>query len=41
MWKEVSNGPQTVTRTFYPPFIRVDREADYERAWRVFEEGTC
>lgn len=33
---EIDNGLQTVTKTFHPPFTRVDRESDYRQAWGVF-----
>lgn len=35
---EIDNGNQTVTRTFYPPFNRVDRIDDYRTAYRIFSE---
>jgi hypothetical protein len=34
-WK-IDDGLQTVTKTFYPPFTKVDREEDYRRAWEEF-----
>lgn len=33
----INNGNAAVTKTFYPPFTRVDREDDYRRAWATFE----
>jgi len=33
----VDNGNATVTKTFHPPFSKVDREDDYRRAWAAFE----
>jgi hypothetical protein len=34
-WR-VDNGLATITKTFHPPFTRVDREEDYRRAWAAF-----
>ena len=34
----IDDGRQEVSKTFYPPFTKVDREADYEQAWQVFTE---
>jgi hypothetical protein len=33
----VDNGNATVSKTFHPPFTKVDREDDYRRAWAAFE----
>ncbi len=34
-WK-IDDDRQTVTKSFYPPFEKVDREEDYRRAFEVF-----
>lgn len=34
----IDNGNTTVTKTFYPPFTHVDREADYALAWDKFQK---
>ena len=34
-WK-IDNGRSVVTRTFHPPFTRVEREEDYRRTWTAF-----
>ena len=31
-------GPKKVTVTYEAPFFKMDREADYERAWAFFEK---
>ncbi len=35
---EIDNGLSTVTKTFHPPFTRVDRESDYRQAWAFFSQ---
>ena len=35
---EIDDGLQTVTKTYYPPFEKVDREADYAQAFEVFQK---
>jgi hypothetical protein len=34
---QINDGLETVTKTFYPPFVKVDREAEYEQAYEVFK----
>ena len=31
---DIDNGLTQVTKTFHPPFTRVDRESDYRQAWK-------
>lgn len=34
----MAGGPKRVTITYEAPFFKMDREADYERAWAFFEK---
>ena len=34
---QIDDGLQTVTKTFYPPFVKCDRESDYDHAYEVFK----
>ncbi|NMF85748.1 hypothetical protein E1H13_20875 [Nodosilinea sp. P-1105] len=34
----IDDGLQTVTKTFYPPFTRVDRESDYDYAYHALKQ---
>ncbi len=35
---QINDGLETVTKTFYPPFIKVDREGDYAQAYEVLQK---
>ncbi|MEC4819408.1 MAG: hypothetical protein SAK29_39985, partial [Scytonema sp. PMC 1069.18] len=35
---QINDGLETVTKTFYPPFTKVDREADYIQAYEVLQK---
>ncbi|MCW5318876.1 hypothetical protein GTQ43_36090 [Nostoc sp. KVJ3] len=35
---QINDGLETVTKTFYPPFTKVDREADYAQAYEVLQK---
>ncbi|MBD2534186.1 hypothetical protein H6G97_33525 [Nostoc flagelliforme FACHB-838] len=35
---QIKDGLETVTKTFYPPFTKVDREADYAQAYEVLQK---
>ena len=37
---DIDNGLAQVTKTFHPPFTRVDRESDYRQAWACFSQQT-
>lgn len=34
---EIDDGRETVTKTFYPPFTKVNREEDYRIAYEEFQ----
>ncbi|MBD2466314.1 DNA methyltransferase [Nostoc sp. FACHB-145] len=35
---QINDGLETVTKTFYPPFTKVDRETDYAQAYEVLQK---
>ena len=35
---QINDGLETVTKTFYPPFTKVDREGDYAQAYEVLQK---
>ncbi|MHC5822138.1 MAG: hypothetical protein ACYT04_41405, partial [Nostoc sp.] len=35
---QINDGLETVTKTFYPPFTKVDREGDYSQVYEVLQK---